>query len=142
MARMIPNMLRSLVRGPATRRYPDQVREPFAGSRGELVNRIEGCVFCGVCARRCPSQCLRVTRDKEAGLGAWEYDQSACVFCGQCVEHCPTGCLEQLGTWAPASEHKSRVLLRAGLKVRDRAENRGGEGEQGPAEADETGFRG
>lgn len=82
---MTPTILRNLFSKPATRLYPTSRREPFPDVRGELVNTIETCIFCGICAMKCPSQCLRVDK-----AGAWEYNPFACVYCGICVETCPT----------------------------------------------------
>lgn len=88
---MLPAILRNFFSPKATRPYPFKAREPFTRARGELVNKIEDCVFCSTCARKCPSQCIRV--DKEAGT--WVCDPYACVYCGICVDSCPTHCLSQ-----------------------------------------------
>ncbi|MCX7846909.1 MAG: 4Fe-4S binding protein [bacterium] len=75
----------SLRRGPATRRYPRVVRTPFPGTRGHLVNDAGKCIFCGVCARRCPAGALVVTRTP----AHWTLDPYRCIVCGYCVEVCP-----------------------------------------------------
>ena len=61
--KLLPTVLANLFSRPATRDYPEYVREPFAHTRGELVNDISRCIFCGTCARKCPSQCLTVAKD-------------------------------------------------------------------------------
>ena len=60
MFKMTPNILRNFFTKRATRRYPYVERSPFEGTRGELCIEIEKCTFCGVCAVKCPSQCIRV----------------------------------------------------------------------------------
>lgn len=84
-----PTVIKNLVKKPATRQYPFVVREPFANYRGELAIAVEDCIFCGMCVRKCPSQCITV--DKKAGT--WSCDPHACVYCGICVDNCPTKCL-------------------------------------------------
>lgn len=84
-----PTVVKNLLKKPATRNYPFVVREPFAKYRGELQIDIDSCIFCGMCSRKCPSQCITVTKDK----GTWQCDPHACVYCGICVDSCPTKCL-------------------------------------------------
>ena len=91
MFQMTPNILRNLVGRKATRRYPAEQRAPFKGSRGELVNDPEKCTLCGVCALKCPSQCISVDKD----TGTWHWDPFACLFCGVCVEACQAQSLGQ-----------------------------------------------
>ncbi|MGE5257540.1 MAG: 4Fe-4S dicluster domain-containing protein [Hyphomicrobiales bacterium] len=91
MFKMTPNIMRNLVVKKSTRRYPYEVREPFDKARGELLNEIERCIFCGMCATKCPSQCIEV--DKQTYK--WNYDPFACVYCGVCVDICPSKSLHQ-----------------------------------------------
>lgn len=99
--KMLPTVLANLFSKPATRNYPFDVREPFEHARGELINDIERCIFCGTCARKCPSQCLTVT--KEGTQGTWALDFFACVGCGVCVDACPVNCLSQKTTHRPVA---------------------------------------
>lgn len=89
MLTFTPNILRNLAFRPATRKYPFVKREPFSGARGELYNDIDHCIFCGMCSRKCPAECIEV--DKKAGT--WRCDPFACVFCGICADNCPKSCL-------------------------------------------------
>jgi formate hydrogenlyase subunit 6/NADH:ubiquinone oxidoreductase subunit I len=84
-----PTVIKNLLKKPATRQYPFTVRDPFPNYRGELYIDIDACIFCGTCARKCPSQCIEV--DKEQGL--WTCNPHACVYCGICRDSCPTKCL-------------------------------------------------
>ncbi|MFZ0134074.1 MAG: 4Fe-4S binding protein [Desulfobacterales bacterium] len=89
MFSMSPNVLRNLVTRKATRRYPREVRTPFERVRGDLQRQAGKCTYCGICAAKCPSRCIRV----EKRTAAWIHDPTACVFCGICVEACPEECL-------------------------------------------------
>lgn len=47
------------------------------------------CVFCGLCAKNCPTDALTVDRANKS----WSVNKDACVECGTCVEKCPKKCL-------------------------------------------------
>lgn len=85
MLTMISNILRNLTRKPATRPYPFVKREPFAATRGHLENDANACIYCGLCARRCPANSLAVSREPKS----WTLDPYRCIVCGYCVEVCP-----------------------------------------------------
>ncbi|BDQ34932.1 4Fe-4S binding protein [Pseudodesulfovibrio portus] len=89
-----PTVVKNLLKKPATRNYPFVVREPFPNFRGELVIDIDKCIFCGMCSRKCPSQCITVDKEK----GTWSCDLHACISCGYCRDHCPTKCLTMKDT--------------------------------------------
>ena len=64
-------------------------RKAFAGSRGELIFTKDGCVYCNVCAKKCPTGALTVNRAQKK----WMIDRLRCITCGYCVEACPKKCL-------------------------------------------------
>ena len=94
------------------------MREPFAHTRGELVNDISRCIFCGTCARKCPSQCLTVAKDSAKAEGSWSLEFFACVGCGVCVAACPVHCLAQKTTHRPVALAHAVITLRAPLPAR------------------------
>jgi len=113
--KLLPTILANLFNRPVTRDYPSFVREPFENARGELVNDIARCIFCGLCARKCPSQCLRVDRDKGKAEGVWTLEFFACVGCGVCVAVCPVNCLAQKTTHRPVALTRAVISLRGPL---------------------------
>jgi formate hydrogenlyase subunit 6/NADH:ubiquinone oxidoreductase subunit I len=70
---------------PPTTRYPFEPRNPIAGSRGQLVFTKDNCVYCNVCAKKCPTGALLVNRAQKK----WAIDRLRCITCGYCVEVCP-----------------------------------------------------
>lgn len=74
---------------PPTSQYPFKPRKALNGSRGKLLFK-EGCVFCSVCAKKCPTGALEVTRAQKK----WAIDRLRCISCGYCVEICPKKCLD------------------------------------------------
>jgi len=51
---MTKTLIKSIFHGPYTVRYPLEKKEPFPASRGRIEINIQDCIFCGLCARRCP----------------------------------------------------------------------------------------
>src|SRR5689334_455414 len=74
---------------PPTSRYPFEPRRFISGSRGQLVFTKENCVYCTVCAKKCPTDALTVQRAQKR----WTIDRLRCISCGACVEVCPKGSL-------------------------------------------------
>ncbi|MGE5552896.1 MAG: 4Fe-4S dicluster domain-containing protein [Betaproteobacteria bacterium] len=83
---MLRVLLQNLLRGPATRPYPAEERKMFPSSRGRVESVIENCIFCGLCQKRCPADCLVVNKREKT----WSIDPYQCIVCGVCVEVCPT----------------------------------------------------
>ena len=75
---------------PPTTRYPFEPRNPIAGSRGQLVFTRDNCVYCNICAKKCPTDALLVNRAQKK----WAIDRLRCITCGYCVEACPKKSLE------------------------------------------------
>lgn len=92
---MFGDILRSLFRRPATRRYPAERVEAPPRLRGQLRFDPEKCVGCGLCCKDCPADALElITLDKKAKRFVIRFDAGRCTFCGQCVTSCRFNCLE------------------------------------------------
>ncbi len=75
---------------PATSRYPFEPRKVIPRSRGLLTFAKDTCVYCTVCAKKCPTGALLVNRAQKK----WAIDRLLCISCGYCVEACPKKSLE------------------------------------------------
>ncbi|MFV0429995.1 MAG: 4Fe-4S binding protein [Arachnia sp.] len=64
------------------------------------------CTSCMICARECPTWCIRLTSHQEKSapapgarertrnvLDTFEIDWSLCMYCGVCIDQCPTDAL-------------------------------------------------
>ena len=60
-----------------------------AAPEGDLTCDKDTCVYCGLCAKVCPADALKVDRKEKV----WEVDKETCVKCGACVDKCPKKCL-------------------------------------------------
>ncbi|MDR1185428.1 MAG: 4Fe-4S binding protein [Coriobacteriales bacterium] len=90
---------RNLFKKPATRLYPVVASVVTPMTKGHIVNDIEACILCGICAKKCPSLALAVDR----AAGTWIIDPYACIQCYTCVRTCPKDSLTMLAQYTPAS---------------------------------------
>jgi NADH-quinone oxidoreductase chain I len=89
--------LKHVFRKPVTIQYPEERREPALRFRGLHALRRhpesgqERCISCCLCARICPTQCIRLVTSGEEKKVIDEYDVDLghCLFCGLCAEVCP-----------------------------------------------------
>jgi len=56
---------------------------------GKPVNDPEKCVYCTLCAKKCPAGALEVDRAAKT----WKLDDEKCLACGNCAEACPKKCI-------------------------------------------------
>ncbi len=82
-------IIRSLLKGPDTRRYPAVPAKKTPLTRGHLGIEIETCIFCGLCSMHCPADAITVSKAERT----WQIDRMRCIVCGGCIEYCPKDCL-------------------------------------------------
>ena len=116
------NILKNFLSQRATRRYPFETRSPFDGARGMLLNHIEKCNLCSICAVKCPSQCITVDRK----ASTWECDPFACVYCGICVDACPERALYQKPEYRQVAEKREMISLKGEIKKKGKKETDNG----------------
>ncbi len=85
-----------------TVQYPDEkldIHPRFRGLHEHLrdEDNKEKCVACGLCAKACPSDCIKIESiEDEDGVrkaGIYEIEMLRCIFCGFCEEACPVGAI-------------------------------------------------
>lgn len=94
--------LKWALKKPPTSQYPFEPRLMLPGSRGKLMFTKETCVYCNVCAKKCPTGALTVKRAEKQ----WAIDRLRCISCGACVEVCPKDSL------ALATDHGTPTVAR------------------------------
>ncbi len=83
MLKLLDDVAKTLLKRKATRLYPFEGVPVPKGFRGRLLHLKDRCIYCGNCARVCPTQAINV----EIGR-TWSYNSTLCLFCGQCAETC------------------------------------------------------
>ncbi len=95
-------VLRSLFKKPATLMYPVIPREWQERTRGHIGIVVEDCILCGICAKKCPTNCITVDRNKRK----WIIERMQCIQCGCCTEVCPKKCLTMEQTYTTPETFK------------------------------------
>jgi len=110
---MAKTVMRNLFQGPATLMYPKRKRVYTMITRGRIENEIEKCIFCGLCAKRCPTYALAVIKENKE----WEIDRLKCCICNLCVEICPVKCLSTHNHYSLPVTERRAALCKKRLEV-------------------------
>jgi formate hydrogenlyase subunit 6/NADH:ubiquinone oxidoreductase subunit I len=106
---MTKTVLKSLFRGPSTRRYPfGPPREYYENTRGRVLTDIAKCIFCGLCQTKCPAGAISVAREEKK----WSIKRLCCVTCGYCIEVCPKKCLRMEKDYSQPAVTKEEEVYR------------------------------
>lgn len=97
--KMTKTLVKSVFHGPYTVLYPIEKKENFDRTRGHIEINISDCLFCGLCARRCPTGAITVERSDPK----WTIDRFKCIQCNYCCETCPKKCLNMKGQYVTPS---------------------------------------
>lgn len=105
---------------PVTMQYPDKEKwRPYARFRGHhfLLKDEHGqikCVACELCARICPSACIKVIpfedEHGERRPAVFDIDMGRCLYCGLCEDACPVEAIA-MGSHYEFSSYSARDLL-------------------------------
>jgi formate hydrogenlyase subunit 6/NADH:ubiquinone oxidoreductase subunit I len=94
--------LKNLGSRPATLMYPKKKREFYERTRGH-IERLDTCVLCGLCAKKCPTKAITVDRQAKQ----WSIDRFNCIQCGSCVESCNKHSIIMRNEYTQPSEEKT-----------------------------------
>ncbi len=91
IAAFLPELLRHLVKKPATVDYPFKKLAVPMGFRGTPYLNPEMCIVCKACERDCPAEAIEITSVNEAEKRfKMVIHNDRCIHCAQCVDSCPT----------------------------------------------------
>lgn len=97
-------LLKSMVHGPYTVKYPIKKKEAFERTRGKIDINMPECIYCGMCQRRCPTGAINVSREDKK----WSIGRLQCIQCSYCVEVCPKKCLSMNNQYTAPTFDKVR----------------------------------
>lgn len=103
---MTKTLAKNVAGGPATLMYPQRQRVYTPITRGRIENAIDRCIFCGLCARRCPTQAIVAGKEDKS----WQIDRLKCCICNLCVEVCPVKCLATENRYAPPVSDREKAI--------------------------------
>lgn len=83
--------------------YPTIPRQWQERTRGHIESRIEDCIFCGICQKKCPTGAIEVDRTNRT----WSIARMQCVSCGCCIVSCPKKCLTNENAYTAPSTEKT-----------------------------------
>lgn len=101
-------VLKSLFSKPATLMYPFVPRKFYENTRGSIAIKIEDCIYCGMCQRKCPTAALSVNKAEKS----WSIDRLSCIACNYCVEVCPKKCLFMNKQYSESATAKNKEVFR------------------------------
>lgn len=85
---------------PRTRLYPFEERQLPVASRGHIEFNMGKCIFCTLCAKRCPADAIVVDRKGKILV----FDPFRCIVCEYCLEGCSKDAIALFEKWrAPAT---------------------------------------
>ena len=108
--KMAAEVLRHVLKKPATTSYPFTKEEMPEKFRGKLQFTAGKCVGCQACVRDCPSDAITITKVGEKRFQA-VFDLDKCIYCAQCADSCFKKALEA------SKEFELAQLQRGKLKV-------------------------
>lgn len=95
-------LMRSLFGKPATLMYPVKPAKITDATRGHMTIDIDKCVFCNLCAKKCPTNAITVDRKART----WSIERMRCIQCNACAVNCNKDALLMANTYTTPSTEK------------------------------------
>ena len=110
-AYLLPEMWRAVTQRPITLGFPRTPLDLPSGFRGHVVmTDADACRGCGLCARDCPADALKLER-KGRDEFRLVYYPDRCAYCGQCADSCPHDVIELTNTFTePTTDREGLVV--------------------------------
>jgi len=128
-ARALGEVIRNLLKKPATVLYPfvkAKIQDKF---RGKIIFSPDMCIGCKLCMKDCPAKAINIIQVETAQPPApaageapkpaprkfrCEIDLGRCIYCAQCVDSCPKKALHS------SQEFELAAIDRNSLKYDER----------------------
>jgi formate hydrogenlyase subunit 6/NADH:ubiquinone oxidoreductase subunit I len=100
-------VMKSLFGKPATAMYPVIKNDFYPLTRGAIEMDPANCIFCNLCAKRCPTEAIEVSRPDRV----WTINRTRCLVCNFCVDVCPRDCLTTVRQYTAPMTDKSAAIV-------------------------------
>ena len=114
--RILPEALKTLLKGPYTEKYPKAPSPPAPGYRGRVRIDPEKCVACGTCARVCPTGAIVLVSEGDEIRVEVLYGK--CTLCGECIESCPYEAMSMVEEFEHFSSDPQARVSEVSLKLK------------------------
>ena len=109
LAKILPEVIESLFKKPATVAFPFGPAPAPDGLRGKPVCDLDACIGCRSCQRDCPAGAIdMVNMGGRLPKPVFHYDR--CAFCGQCADSCPKKCITITRDYELSSTSKEEMV--------------------------------
>lgn len=106
---LLPQVWRTLWRGPSTVAYPFGPLELPGCFRGRVVIDADKCRGCGLCVRDCPAFGLELERQSKTRFRLLYYPDR-CAYCAQCETSCRHGAIRLINEFVPATTDRDTLV--------------------------------
>lgn len=119
--KMISEVLKSVLKKPATEQYPFVKTEKPAKFRGKLKFDAAKCIGCKICMKDCPANAITINKVGEKQFEA-VIDLDKCIYCAQCVDSCPKKALEASKEFELAQLDKKKLKVKINVEPESQPE--------------------
>lgn len=93
MSSFLKIMLRNIINGPSTIKYPFEESPAPEKLRGKIRHNPKACMACHMCEYVCAGGAIRIQESGDKKGVVFTVWHNSCAFCGLCEHYCPTGAI-------------------------------------------------
>lgn len=106
---MLPEVMKSLTKPPATVKYPYEKAQVPQDFRGKLAFDSKLCIGCKICMRDCPAKAISIEKTVVDKVFKAKFALDHCIYCAQCVDSCPRKALSSTSQFELANYQREKL---------------------------------